>query len=203
MTPKTSKKHKSSKNYGTPKISPAVSGKENTLSNVQALSKWQQKKEKRKDKRLVVCTCCFTGKDWNMVQCVHCRKWQHNICYQLFELFPLAHTCGPCSVRLNVPCTSEEIRTFCLLKNKTEQQRRDFVLMLMAQRTPDIFLNNEHLGYNCKLSPNEEFLVIRLEISKTCAERNLFTEKEHDCIRTLFPSKLDYYSIPFSISAMQ
>ena len=44
----------------------------------------------------------------------------------------------------------------------------------MARCTLDIFLNNEHLGYNCTLSHNEEFLVIRLEVSKTYAERILF-----------------------------
>ena len=134
FTPKAPKKHKSAMSHGTPKFSPPNPGRGKKPSNSPNLSKWQNRKEKRKDKQLVVCTCCFTGKDRNMVKCVRCNKWQHGVCYGIFEPTQIEHVCGPCSVRHNIPCTSEEIRAFCMLRNKTEQQRRDFVLMLMARR---------------------------------------------------------------------
>ena len=174
FTPKAPKKHKSAMSHGTPKFSPPNPGRGKKPSNSPNLSKWQNRKEKRKDKQLVVCTCCFTGKDRNMVKCVRCNKWQHGVCYGIFEPTQIEHVCGPCSVRHNIPCTSEEIRAFCMLRNKTEQQRRDFVLMLMARRTLDVFLNNEHFGYNFAICPNEEFLIIRLDVSKSYAERILF-----------------------------
>ena len=172
FTPKETKKKKPTMNPSPEKSSmlPQARTEQPTDLNV---SSSQKRKEKRKDKQCVVCTCCFTSRDRNMLHCEDCNKWQHGICYQIFGPVRISHRCGPCSVRLGLACTSQEIRDFCLKKHKTEQERRDFVLVLVSRRVIDSFLAGEHLGYNLTVDPSEIYLIVRFEVSSAYADRVL------------------------------
>ena len=132
---------------------------------IQTHQRPKKRNEKKKDKQCVHCSCCFTSRDRNMLFCGDSHKWQHSICYQIFGPVQLPHRCGPCSVRLNLACTSQQIKDFCLKRNKTEQERQEFVLMLLLRRIIDSFLAGEHLGYNFTVNPSEGFLIVQFEVS--------------------------------------
>ena len=122
LTPNGYKKLKATVNPSPTKYSPKT-GTESKPSKDSSYSKTQKRNERKKDKQSVVCTCCFTSRDRNMLFCGDCRKWQHATCYQIFGPVQLPHRCGPCAVKLDLACTSQEIKDFCMKKNKSEQER--------------------------------------------------------------------------------
>ena len=58
------------------------------------------------------CPCLLSAPDKIHLICKHCGNVDHATCYDILTTGDFKHTCGPCSVKLNLPCTSERMSNF-------------------------------------------------------------------------------------------
>ena len=115
------------------------------------------------------CPCLLSAPDKIHLICKHCGNVDHATCYDILTTGDFKHTCGPCSVKLNLPCTSERMSNFYrkgvyqkeVCKQMSRKLTRQRVLISYADKDYEKFIG---IG-DCF----EKFLTTKFRIHETQA----------------------------------
>ena len=115
------------------------------------------------------CPCLLSAPDKIHLICKHCGNVDHATCYDILTTGDFKHTCGPCSVKLNLPCTSERMSNFYRKGVYQKEACKQMSRKLTRQRVLISYADKDYEKFIGIGDCFEKFLTTKFRIHETQA----------------------------------